>query len=167
MAANSQWLTHLCRFIYCILISVRRSRQKIKKMPRTRVQVAPAAIVCSGYDSVCRFAGPIKQDSISRLFIAFPHCRVGVTVKWWRALKRESESTASGLVFGLTWLLFLDKTDPHLNFSFRRRCWLAAFPKASGSAAVLFIYFSTSNAFDMHCFCLRTFWLLKLSPKIR
>lgn len=36
------------------------SEKKIKKMPRTRVQVAPAAIVCTGYDSVGRFASPIK-----------------------------------------------------------------------------------------------------------
>lgn len=34
--------------------------KKNEKTPRTRVQVAPAAIVCTGYDSVCRFAGPIK-----------------------------------------------------------------------------------------------------------
>lgn len=79
--------------------------KKMKKMPRTRVQVAPAAIVCTGYDSVCRFAGPIKRDGNSCLFIAFPHSGIGVTRKWWRALKGESESTASGSIFGLTWPL--------------------------------------------------------------
>lgn len=67
--------------------------------------MAPAAIVCTGYDSVRRFAGPIKRDAGSRLFITFPHCRIGVTGKWWRALKRESESSASGSVFGLIWSL--------------------------------------------------------------
>lgn len=119
MAENLPWLAHLRSFIFCILISVRRScqRKKIKKMPRTRVQVAPAAIVCTGYDSVSRFAGPIKRDGSSRLFIAFLHCRIRVTGKWWRALKRESESTASGSVFGLTWSLLEEPRRFRQNWS--------------------------------------------------
>lgn len=128
------------------------SENRMKKMPRTRVQVAPAAIVCTGYDSVCRFASPIKRDGSSRLFIAFPHCWIGVAGKWWRALKRKSEWTASGSIFGLTWPLLeepssFDKTDPRLNFSFQTCRWLPAFLGASGSAAVLF-----TAALSQQCF---------------
>lgn len=186
MAPDSLWLAHLCRFIYRIFISVRlssRREKKNEKPPRTRVQVAPAAIVCTGYDSVCRFAGPIKWDSSSRLFITFPHCRIGVAGKRWRALKQESES--DGLGFNL-WPHLASEPELRRNhrastelispaeFSFQRCRWLPARLGTSGSAAVLFTAALSQRCF-LHLFLLfevegrseglRRFWLLNVHQR--
>lgn len=58
------WLIRLQHFIYCIFISARLSCQNNRaRKTRTRVQVAPAAIVCTGYDTVRHFASPINRTA--------------------------------------------------------------------------------------------------------
>lgn len=67
------WLIRLQHFIYCIFISARLSCQKNHaRKTRTRVQVAPAAIVCTGYDTVRHFASPINRTA--SLQIALVYC---------------------------------------------------------------------------------------------
>lgn len=67
------WLIRLQHFIYCIFISVRLSRQNNRaRKTRTRVQVVPEAIVCTGYDTVRHFAGPINRTA--SLQIALVYC---------------------------------------------------------------------------------------------
>lgn len=67
------WLIHLQHFIYCIFISVSLSCQNNRaRKTRTRVQVAPAAIVCTGYDTVRHFASPINRAA--SLQIALVYC---------------------------------------------------------------------------------------------
>lgn len=108
--------------------------------PRTRVQAAPAAIVCTGHDSTCRFASPIKRDASSRLFIAFPQrrgsseaglgSRVGLVFRaFWPHLASEPELRLRNRTASTNVL------NPHLRDA------AGGFPArlgASGSAAVLF-----------------------------